>query len=84
LGKKAAFKALANSDVSKLLSIVLDRLYVMRNQIIHGGATYQSQVNREQLRSARRMLSELLPVVIALMVSHPDDWGTISYPVVEA
>jgi len=42
--KKRAMQALANSDVSILLSIVFDRLYVLRNQLIHGGATHKSQV----------------------------------------
>ena len=33
-----------------VLSIVLSRIYTLRNQLVHGGATWDSSVNREQLR----------------------------------
>ena len=39
--------ALGNSDTETILSTLFDRLYVLRNQIIHGGATWNSSVNRE-------------------------------------
>jgi hypothetical protein len=81
--RKRAKHALANSEVSVLLSIVFDRLYVLRNQLIHGGATHQSQVNREQVINGKRMLIELLPVVIELMFDDKQDWGDIYYPVIE-
>ena len=35
---------LANQEVDKLLEIVLDRLYTVRNQLLHCGATYKSKV----------------------------------------
>lgn len=81
--KKRAFHALANNEVSILLSIVMDRLYVLRNQILHGGATWQSRVNREQVKDAKRMLFELLPIFIEIMMNNDDDWGEIHYPVIE-
>lgn len=28
-----------------ILSILFDRLYVLRNQLVHGGATWNSDVN---------------------------------------
>jgi len=81
--KRAAMQALANERVSELLSIVLDRLYVLRNQMIHGGATYNSRVNREQVKSSRRLLAELLPVIVRIMLhNHAIDWGEIRFPVV--
>ncbi|MCB1615638.1 MAG: hypothetical protein KDI30_06465, partial [Pseudomonadales bacterium] len=82
--KKAAFNALANERVSVLLEIVLDRLYVLRNQLMHGGATYQSQVNRSQVKDGCRMMTELLPVIITIMMQHADKgWGQIYYPVIK-
>ena len=81
--KKKAMRALANEDVPALLGIVMDRLYVLRNQLMHGGATYQSGVNRTQVTDAGRLLSELLPIVIEIMMEqHEADWGEIFYPVV--
>ena len=46
--KKRAQSALANSDVSVLLSIVFDRLYMLRNQLIHGVATDRIQIEIHQ------------------------------------
>lgn len=81
--QRKAMQALANRQVSHLLRLVLDRLYVMRNQMVHGGATYNSKVNREQVKSSRRLLAELLPVIVQIMLhDHEADWGKIRYPVV--
>lgn len=66
-----------------MLCLVLDRLYVLRNQVIHGGATYQSSVNREQVKSSRHLLAELMPVVLEVMINDQNsDWGEIRYPVI--
>jgi len=79
-----ANQALSKKNVPYLLRIVLDRLYVLRNQLIHGGATYKSQVNRAQVRDGGNILLALLPVVIELMMQHPNnDWGKIYFPPVE-
>lgn len=79
----AALNCLSRQNVSELLAIVLDRLFVLRNQILHGGATYQSQLNREQVNDGVQLLIALLPIVIEIMLSTPDeDWGDIYYPVV--
>ena len=77
--------ALANQDVALLLSVVMDRLYVLRNQLMHGGATYQSGVNRDQVRDGANLLGELLPIIITIMMEYPEvEWGEIYYPVVDA
>jgi len=79
-----ANQALSNKNVQYLLRIVLDRLYVLRNQLIHGGATFKSQVNRAQVRDGGNILLALLPVVIELMIQYPEsDWGKIYFPPVE-
>lgn len=82
--KQKAFKLLNGRNVSELLQIVIQRLYVVRNQLVHGGATYKSSVNRAQVKDAQRILSYLIPAVIELMIENSDlDWGDISYPVIE-
>ncbi len=80
--KKQAIKALENSEVSVLLSIVFDRLYVLRNQLIHGGATYESKVNRDQVENGKRLLLEILPIIVTLMFDETQNWGSIDFPVV--
>ena len=45
---RAAHVALGKQDTVTVLSIVLSRIYTLRNQLLHGGATWQSSVNRDQ------------------------------------
>ena len=81
--KRAAGFALARQDTAAILSILFDRLYVLRNQLIHGGATWRSSVNRDQVRDGRRIVAFLAPIFVSLMVSNPDvHWGAPYYPVV--
>lgn len=82
-GKKAAFAAVMQGDTVKVLGIVFDRLYVLRNQLIHGGATWNSQINRAQIADGATILGTLVPLVIAIMMEHPEqDYGDVLYPVV--
>ncbi|RBP32789.1 hypothetical protein DFR65_102124 [Oceanihabitans sediminis] len=75
---------LANQQVSKLLGLVLDRLYTVRNQLIHGGATYESNLNRSQVQDAGQILEFLMPIIIDIMINNIfEDWGVINYPVIE-
>lgn len=81
---KAALNiALAAKKVPASLVQVFTGLYTLRNQIIHCGATYNSQVNREQLKDACNLLNKLIPLIIALMMGAPDQlWGEGCYSVV--
>jgi len=81
--KKVTNRALKNGDTKTILSVLFDRLYVLRNQLVHGGATWNSSVNRDQLRDGCAILSFLLPCFIDIMMEHPDGtWGKPYYPVV--
>lgn len=76
--------ALRRHDTATLLSILFGRLYVLRNQLVHGGATWNSQVNRAQVRDGAAILGCLLPQFIDLMMDNPGhDWPMPHYPVVE-
>jgi hypothetical protein len=82
--KRAIASARSNWDTSRILATVFDRLYVLRNQMVHGGATWNSAVNRNQIRDGAAVLGCLLPVFIDIMMDHPGrDWGQPYYPVVE-
>ena len=82
-GKKAAFGAVMQGDTVKVLGIVFDRLYVLRNQLVHGGATWNSQVNRAQIADGVAILEALVPLVLEIMMEHPQqEYGDILYPVV--
>lgn len=79
-----AEKHLQQQEVAPLLTIVLERLYTVRNQLIHGGATYKSKVNRSQVKDAGTILHDLMPLIIGIMITHHhENWGEIAYPVLE-
>jgi hypothetical protein len=83
-GKQAAAVLLAQGDTPALLGLVFQRIYTLRNQLMHGGATWDSEVNRNQLRDCVNLMTKLVPVVIAIMMSSPNAlWGDAVYPVVQ-
>ena len=75
------FKSFQNSETVSVLADVFDRLYVLRNQIFHGGATWQSDVNRDQVKECSGVLRLLIPMMVEIILDNPDeDWGTVCYP----
>ena len=60
--------ALTKQHTAKVIELVLSWLYSLRNQIIHGGATWNRQVNRSQL-NYKANLQAL--------------WGESNYPMLE-
>ena len=80
--KRAARHALKNRQTEKVLTLVFKRLYVLRNQIIHGGATWDSGVNRDQVYDGAEFLGKLVPRIIEILLDHPQhNWGEVAYPV---
>lgn len=68
----------------KLFAATFERLYVLRNQVMHGGATWHSSVNRDQIRDGVNILGDVVPIIIHLMMENPRQlWGDPVYPVVE-
>ena len=64
-----------------VFQLIFERLYVLRNQLIHGSATYQGSVNREQVKSGAQILHSLLPEIGTVFKQHPEaQWGTPPYP----
>ncbi|MBD1388140.1 hypothetical protein IC617_01735 [Neiella sp. HB171785] len=81
--KAAANAAMGRQDTAQVISIVLARLYTLRNQLMHGGATWNSSVNRHQIRDCVSVLNELVPLVIDIMLDNGDQvWGDPYYPVI--
>ncbi len=81
---RAFNQAFQAGDTARVLSFVFDRLYVLRNQLVHGGSTWNSGVNRAQVRDGAAILGFLMPVFVDLMMDHPsENWGKPFYPVVD-
>lgn len=75
--------ALQQQNTAKLLDLIFQRIYTLRNQIIHGGATWNSAVNRQQLKDCSAFLTAFLPIIIELQMDHSEyDWGKAFYPLV--
>lgn len=83
--RNKALNALTSKDTSTVLISVFNHLYTLRNQIIHGGATFNSTVNRSQLKDASNILSTLVPEMLQVMLNNPHEktWGKPFYPVVK-
>jgi hypothetical protein len=81
--QRAFAQAFEGGDTTRVLCLVFDRLYVLRNQIVHGGSTWNSTVNRSQVHDGAAILGFLMPVFVDLMMDNPcQDWGKPFYPVV--
>ena len=82
--KRKVIRALRDTNqTATVLAILLARLYTLRNQLMHGGATWRGSVNRDQIRDGTVILNDLVPLVIHLLMDNPDeDWGDPCYPVI--
>jgi Apea-like HEPN len=81
---RAAKRALAAQQTGAVLAIVLSRIYTLRNQLVHGGATWGGGTNREQLRDCLRFMEHLVPLVIDVLMDAPNAvWGPVAFPVVD-
>ena len=71
-------------DTARVLATVFGRLYVLRNQLVHGGATWKSSVNRDQVNDGVSIMAYTVPVFIDLMMDNSGifDDGRPYYPLV--
>lgn len=77
-------RALAQQDTERVLYEVFVRLYTLRNQLMHGGSTWNSSVNRTQVRDGRELLARVLPVMLDVMMQNSARFeGKPFYPVVD-
>ena len=82
--KSAARRALGDIDTLKVMGIMFDRLYTLRNQLLHGGATWNSSINRSQISQGDEIMGQVVPIVIHLMMDdYQRVWGEACYPVVD-
>jgi len=82
--KAAAHRGLGARDTVTVLGVALSRIYTLRNQLMHGGATWGSSVNRDQIRDCVGLMGKLVPLVIEIMLDHPGTlWCDACYPMVD-
>ena len=79
-----AIRYMSANNVGGVLEILLDRLYILRNQLMHGGATYKSKLNRKSVKDGSRILEMLIPIIVEIILENPEeDWGKLLFPVVQ-
>ena len=79
--KRLVHRALAQRSTYLVLDVLFERLYTLRNQLVHGGATQNSSLNRDSVRDAAKIMSFLVPVFLQIMLDHPEStWGPAWYP----
>ena len=82
--RRLVSQALRKKDTLLILNFLFSRLYTLRNQMIHGNATWNGRVNRQQVRDGHRLLAALQPMFLEIMIQNPDEnWGSIAFPVIE-
>ena len=79
--RKRVKRALGNQETTLILEELFASLYTLRNQLLHGGATWRGSVNRDQVRTGAAIMAVLVPCMIEVMIMHPEaDWGVPRYP----
>ena len=79
--KRRVMRALGNQETTLILEELFASLYTLRNQLLHGGATWRGSVNRDQVRTGAAIMAVLVPCMIEVMIMHPEaDWGVPRYP----
>ncbi|MDB4671782.1 HEPN domain-containing protein [Pirellulaceae bacterium] len=65
-----------------ILDETLERIYLMRCQLVHGAATYGGKLNRMSLKHCVWMLRKILTAFLLVWIDHgvDQDWGPMCYP----
>jgi hypothetical protein len=71
-----------NGCYNRVLNQVMQRLYVLRGQIVHGASSGGSRLNRTSLRYCLELLTIFVPVILEIAIEHGchDDWPELCYP----
>ena len=68
------------ANTGLILKTLFDRLYMLRNQVVHGGATWRSSLNRDSVRDGARIMAVLVPIFVDTMLDFPKaQWGRPYY-----
>src|SRR5690606_1971260 len=60
----------ASEKYYRILWRLLERIYLLRCQLVHGAATAGGSLNRTALVRCNTMLSHLLPAVLLVVIDH--------------
>ncbi len=65
-----------------ILDRLIERIYLLRCQLVHGAATFNSRLNRTATRRCLQMLEHLLGAFLLVWIHYgaDEDWGIMCYP----
>jgi len=65
-----------------ILGRLMERIYFLRCQLVHGGATSGGRLNRTAVRRCSTMLGHLITAIMLVLIDGgwEDDWGQLCYP----
>ncbi len=65
-----------------ILDRLIERIYLLRCQLVHGAATFGGKLNRTSLERCIKMLQCVLNAVLLAVIDHGADenWGAMCYP----
>ena len=81
--------AWTTKNLRDLLPLIFSRLYILRNQVIHGGATYPRGIGVRQIQHGTAIMGFLVPRILKIMETniekYPDSgiWGQVAYPSID-
>ena len=64
----------------RLLCLLFNRLYVVRNQLLHGAMSENTLWGSRQVSCGVTLLETLVPQMIDIILDGREDWGKIPYP----
>jgi len=64
-----------------ILEQVVERIYLLRCQLVHGAATLGSRLNRMALKHCTTMMRLLMPAILLVWIENgsEEDWGLLCY-----
>jgi hypothetical protein len=66
----------------KIAEPLVERIYLLRCQLVHGAASCSSQLNRTAVQHCQTMLGWLLTTILQIWIEQgaEEDWGIMCYP----
>ena len=83
--KRDCREAMTRRDTGALLTLLFGRLKALHHQLVQGGVSYGSAMNRKYLQDSCNVLGALMPVIILLLLENAQamDLGNPFYPSVQ-
>jgi hypothetical protein len=83
--KKSKFEARTwyiENKWGMLLDRLLERIYLLRCQLVHGAATFGGSLNRRSIERCVKMMQHLMIAALLTIIDHGSetDWGAMCYP----